>query len=296
MPDLGLRDWNELTTGEKEKIWFHLRGWFGEEEWQAFMMTRAVDKLNEASKYHSYARHYLLAPSLDSGATDFRRIFFEEEQNVVYQLITLYFKTLLETQREPNLIRTGSETDEEHERNKIDHVYKRFDEAASRVNDVFGQFGLNVEMTRQGLIPRQDQRISDEIYQPVLRVLSGTRWYEVSRELGDAIEAFQNHTPEGYSKCVTLTVSAVEAFLQIVVHGETGKGTLAELIREAQKKGLIPSDNFSGVIFDELKSTFARERKETSDAHVKEDYATEKNARLVLNLAMVFLQHCLQVT
>jgi hypothetical protein len=33
------------------------------------------------------------------------------------------------------------------------------------------------------------------------------------------------------------------------------------------------------------------ERQETGDPHPKKEYATERNAKLVLNLAMIFLQH-----
>lgn len=37
----------------------------------------------------------------------------------------------------------------------------------------------------------------------------------------------------------------------------------------------------------------ARERQSTSNAHPKREYAIEKNARLVLNLVMIFIQHCI---
>jgi len=62
----------------------------------------------------------------------------------------------------------------------------------------------------------------------------------------------------------------------------------------AQKKKLIPENSFTQKIFDNLESIFARQRQETSIAHPKKQYANEKNARLILNLAMVFLQHCIQ--
>ena len=43
-----------------------------------------------------------------------------------------------------------------------------------------------------------------------------------------------------------------------------------------------------------MESIFARERQETSNAHPMKEYATEKNTRLILNLAMIFFQHCIQ--
>ena len=37
------------------------------------------------------------------------------------------------------------------------------------------------------------------------------------------------------------------------------------------------------------------ERQLKGTPHPSKEYATEKNARLLLNLVMVFLQHCIQV-
>lgn len=93
---------------------------------------------------------------------------------------------------------------------------------------------------------------------------------------------------------MTKTISATEAFLQILVEGKTGGTKLSPLISEAQKKNLIPNDIFTQAIFKNIDSIFARERKSTGDGHPKDEYATEKNARTILNLAMVFIQHCIQ--
>jgi hypothetical protein len=46
----------------------------------------------------------------------------------------------------------------------------------------------------------------------------------------------EKHTPQGYSDCITKTFSAIQAFLQILVYGKTGKGNFADLIKEAREK------------------------------------------------------------
>lgn len=38
-----------------------------------------------------------------------------------------------------------------------------------------------------------------------------------------------------------------------------------------------------------------RERQEKGDPHPKLEYANEQNARLILNLSMVFIQHFMQL-
>jgi len=85
------------------------------------------------------------------------------------------------------------------------------------------------------------------------------------------------------------------SLLQISVNGEIGKGDISQLIPKAQKEGLIPNDSFTKKIFENIESILMRERQKTSNAHPKKEYANEKNARLILNLVMIFLQHCIQV-
>ncbi|MDE3143295.1 MAG: hypothetical protein KGL19_04015, partial [Bacteroidota bacterium] len=120
-----------------------------------------------------------------------------------------------------------------------------------------------------------------------------SKWERVNNLLSDAFIKYRENTPSGFSTCVTHSVAAVEAFLQIIVKGKTGEGDFAELISEGQRNKLIPSDMFTKEMFKTVISVLMRERKETGDAHVKQSYANEKNAKLVLNLVMVLIQHCL---
>lgn len=169
-----------------------------------------------------------------------------------------------------------------------------FDDFKEDFNDIFGQFGINVVLSRNGFIPRQDKKITREIYQPVLDFLVSPKWEEANRDLRDAFFKYREGTPQGYSNCITNAVSGLQAFLQILVCGETGKGKISTLIPKAQDEKLIPDDSFSKKIFRDIQSVLMQERQTKGDPHPKEEYGTEKHARLVLNLVMIFLQHCIQ--
>ena len=123
--------------------------------------------------------------------------------------------------------------------------------------------------------------------------LSGKKWSPVSRDLSDAFRKFQEKTPQGYSSCITHTISALQGFLQILVHDKTGKGDFNDLIPYAQKKDVIPSDAFSTKIFKDIQSILMQKRQESGDPHPKEEYANERSAKLVLNLIMIFIQNCI---
>ena len=192
-------------------------------------------------------------------------------------------------------LRSENETQEEYEKRKEQWKFEELDGFKGSLNDVFEQFGINIYLTRCGFMLYQDKKITEEIYNPVLNFLSDEKWKEVSRELKDAFRDYQAKTEKGYSSSITHSISALEAFLQLSLYGTVGKGTLGSLIKEATKKELIPNDPFSKKIFDNIESILAQTRKEKGDAHPKKEYANEKTARLILNIVMIFLQHCIQI-
>jgi len=55
----------------------------------------------------------------------------------------------------------------------------------------------------------------------------------------------------------------------VLVYGKTGKGDIGSLIAEAQKKNLIPNDEFSRNVFKSIESTLMSERQLKGDAHPK---------------------------
>lgn len=320
-PDLGLRSWDDLSTEEKQKIWHYLDWYFfdaqireqygmmggvekrfyefygeyKEKEYKQKTIHKSILYLNENYKAKSFAASYLKNPNLNTACYDFFNIFMNQTEVVVMELLSLYAKFLYEvTKNDDYIYKSENETEKDFLERKIKAEYKFFDNFSNRINDVFLQFGIKYFLTRDGFIPRQDSKIIEEIYEPVLSYLSDPKWSKVNEILADAFSDYRKNTPQGYSNSVTNTISAIQAFLQILNNGKTGKGNISQLIVEAQKKGLIANDSFTKQIFDNVESIFAKERQETSTAHPKKEYATEKNARTILNLAMIFFQHCIQ--
>jgi len=318
-PDFGFRNWDSLKEDEKYKIWKYLEFYFfdkdiktrgnplgdrenyyrfyGEDCWKRRKKKRiclSIMTLNDKYKAKSYARNFLENTTLNSACYDFYEIFMKQDEHVVMELLSLYSKALISERADETIHRKKDEIEEEYQKRLQNWRWKDFDKFSENLNEIFTDFGINLYLTRQGFMPRQEEKIVKEIYEPVLSYLSHPRWKEVSKLLSDSFDEYRKNTSQAYSNCVTNTVSATQAFLQIVVNGKTGKGEISKLIPEAQKKNLIPNDFFTQKIFANIESIFARQRQETGIAHPKKEYATEKNARTILNLAMIFFQHCIQ--
>lgn len=311
-PDFGFRDWGKLSEDEKYKIWKYLEhhffrrdigryekeyefyGDYNEKAQRKERILLAIYTLNDAYKARSYAKEYLEDHSLNNACVDFYSIFTQENENVVMELLSFYSKVAIVNGNWESIYKDEDETEEQYQERLEEWKWIPFDKFAEDVNEVFLQFNLNLNLTRMGFIPRQEEKIIKEVFDPVLKSLSHPRWKEVSRLLSDAFLEYRKNTPHGFSNCVTNTVAAVQAFLQLLVNGETGSGDISKLITQAQGKNLIPGDPFTKEIFSNVESILMRERQETGTAHPKKEYATDKNARLTLNLAMVFFQHVIQ--
>jgi hypothetical protein len=181
----------------------------------------------------------------------------------------------------------------DHLKLKDGEQWGEFDNFARKLNEVIADFRINVHLTRSGFLPRLEEKIMQGIYEPVLKILSAEKWREVNDHLRDAFAEFQKNTDQGFSICLTNTVSALEAFLQILVNGKTGKGQIAELITKGQRRHLIPEDSFSQSGFKNILSVLMTERQKFSIAHPKKEYANAMNCQLILDLTMVFIRHCL---
>ncbi len=320
-PDLGLRNWNDLIAEEKNKIWHYLNryffdakikeqygtmggiekrfykfyGGYKEKEYKQKTIHKTILHINENFKARSFADTYLKNPSLSTACYDFHNIFMEQDESVTMELLSIYAKTFYElTKNDDYIYKSKKETKKDFLQRKIKTEFKFFDSFSERINDVFSQFGIKYYLTRDGFMPRQDVKIMEEIYEPVLNYLSDKKWKKVNEILSDAFVDYGKNTPQGYSNCITHSVSALQAFLQILVNGKIGSGGIKELIKQAQDRKLIPNDIFSCKIFKDVNSILMRERGKTGNPHPKEEYANEKNTRLVLNLIMIFFQHCIQ--
>lgn len=279
-PDLGNRKWDEITLVQKQTIWKHFinNGWFSSTEHNLHYAVRDFASDHKAQSYCNYSlahggphfdyHNFLETCCKEKTKLDFENIFLTESQDVVYELVSYYINRL------------NSDT------------YIKF---TNMFNDISSQFGLNISLNKSGIILRQEEKITTEIYEPVLNFLSDKKWEPVNRDLSDAFKDYHKNTPEGYSSCITHTVSSIQAFLQILVKDEIGKGEIAELVNFGIKNQVIPDDPFSVKILKDTISIMMQERQKKGDPHPKLEYANQKSARLLLNLAMIFMQHCAQL-
>lgn len=322
-PDLGLRKWDLLSKDEKYRIWKYLEEYFfdvnpkydqydyfsafsnGNKSYFDYSGSNVSEKRNRINyavsgmcylhKLNNYAPEFLENGTHFNACKDFKSIFFDREGDAVIELLSLYCQKSLEERKGQGAYYVSKENRTKAQFQAEVKLYEQenFKAFAIDVNKVFADFCLNIYLTESGFIPRQEKRIISNIYEPVITCLADAKWKEVNNLLSDAFKKYRENTPQGYSTCVTHTVAAVEAVLQIIVKGKTGEGDFAGLVSEGQRRGIIPSDMFTKEMFRSIIAVLMRERKETGDAHVKQAYATEKNAKMVLNLAMVFIQHCL---
>jgi hypothetical protein len=322
-PGIGSLSWDHLTVADKNNIWQYLyRAYFFDKtprfpdyapasghlereyvfggndyevEVKRYRIGWSVFELNHRYKRRSYGKHSLEETSWFNGCQDFHSIFMTEQGHVVLELLSIYCEGILGLKRPDDYAHSG-ETDQAFKKRIQKMRHQEFDGFAEDLNEVFSQFELDVYLTRQGFMPVQEKKIIETVYQPVLSAFTDPKWKSVNDLIALSFKEFEKKTPEGYSICITTTVSAVQAFLQLLVHGKTGKGEISKLIPVAQTMKKIPSDPFSSNVFNNIESILARERQEKSVAHPPKSVADEKNALLLMNLAMVFFQHCLPLT
>lgn len=316
-PDFGLRSWDDLSEDEKHLIWKHLEWHFfnkresngvrwenqyihhefygrytEDKDKKRMRIFDSIISMNIDYKAKNYAPSFLESNTLDSACQDFSDIFMKMGENVVLELLSYYCKSLLEEKTVGGPSKNEDESDHDFAKRTLKWRFEELDNFAKQVNAVFGDFGINVVLTRQGFVPKQDETIMEEIYIPTLRVLSDKKWAKVSEHLS---EGFTKYREKDYSTSITSTISAIQALLQIIVNGKIGSGDISKLIPQAMSKNLIPDDPFTQLIFKNMESVFAKQRKMSGVAHPRLENPSEGNARLVLNLAMVFIQHCLQI-
>lgn len=321
-PSLGFRPWSKITKEEKNQMWRHLEEYF-------FDITKKHDNygrfgafanndgvyypfydpgLNEKRRrieysiqrmfinyrVKNYTPTFLVHKSHFYACHDFYNIFINNDDNAVFELLSFYSIALLNERKnsfgKPSI---DFQSDENFQKDKLKHELFDFIPFAKDVNSVFENYGVEVILTSSGFIPRQDNKIITEIFEPILLSLHNEKWNEVNKLLKAAFSEFRKNTPESFSTCITHVASSIQAYLQILVKGDTGNGEISKLILDAQNSNLIPSDPFSKQIFKNMESIIMQERQVKGDAHPKKEFANQKNAKLILNLSMVFFQHCL---
>jgi len=310
-PKLGLRSWDKLDQSEKKKIWLHFNhnkffifnrkeesyphNLVNKKDFWAVCIT--VMSLKENYKKQDLANNFLESEKMGACYEDFKNIFFNEKTDAVLEMLSIYSKYLFDSRKDERIRQNKDEPENEYNKRLLEWKLAPLIQFQRVFNDVFEHFELNYRLTKGGIIPYQPKIIIDEVYAPVLRVLCGKSFAKVNRDIEDAISQFRKKEPNSYSTCISLCIAALEEFLKVVILKKSDKvdsQVLSKLIDEAIRKEAVPSDFFTKQIFSNLESIFMRERKETGQAHSKDEYATEKKAKLMLNLTLVFIQHCFE--
>ncbi|HVX58704.1 MAG TPA: hypothetical protein VG964_03120 [Candidatus Saccharimonadales bacterium] len=300
-PELSLRDWNKLTGDEKKIALQELAnsGWVEQSKEVLVTIARLNnDFLRELPGEELHAIKPRAGGPYTQGNEsqrklaalhDFSRIFLEKDEVLAYRMISELASQYIDGWA---LERAKKSEDDEEKAAEIADAFSKFDRLANCLNHIFKQFGVNIMMTRSGLVPVQDERISKDIFAPTLVILSDPKWQAVNKDLQKMFDEFLK---KNYSEAITKGHSAIQRFLQILNgKGKNGKGELAALFKEALGSGLIPADRFSEPILRSLQGYFASERATNSTAKPAAKDATFSDALLFMNITMVFIQHVLQ--
>ena len=292
---LPLRPWSNLTEKERDIMYQDLvrADWIEE---SLIEVIDTVERLNFDFKrilpaiktFKSYpdSSHYN-----DAAISDFGRIFIaEESEDLALLMISLFARNLIDQVE----IEYANKVENAKEReNLLNGAYERFDKFANHLNYLFEQFSVNIVISRCGIIPKQDDRITKDIYEPTLEILSDPKWNSVNSILDEMFTYYQN---QQYSEVITNAHNAVHRFLQVALgkNGNLGKGEFGKLFKQAKSDNLISNNS---EIEDSVKSIngfLSSERAKKSTAKPTSHTANSADALLVMNISIVLIQHCLQ--
>lgn len=300
---LPLRAWYDLSYAEKEIALQELRnlGWLSDGSSEIlstiyylnhhFLRSCPGQNLHKiAPQRDSYGRDNS-AQRREAAANDFELIFLNEESDA---LVLRMLSKLADAYIDKHFYTAASkETDEEKQQLLVASAFEKFDRLASALNHIFEQFSVNQLVTRSGIVPRQENLISDVVYKPTLQILSAPKWASVDADLR---RMFEDYRDCSYAEAITKAHSAVHRFLQIIAgeEGKSGKGEVGKLFAKAKFSGKIPVNKFTEPLISVLQNYFPSERATNSTAKPALKEAGSSDALLMMNLVMVFLQHCLQ--
>lgn len=224
---------------------------------------------------------------------DFEHIFMQEKSDaLVYHMLSKFLSCYIDGF---NYNRAKEAKTEKERKENIASAFRKFDNLANCFNHIFEQFSVNQLVTRNGFVPRQDEKIMEKIYTPTLAALSDPKWKAVSNDLA---AMFEDYRAENYPEVITKAHMAIQRFLQIIVgeEGKNSKGEVGRLFQDAKDKGLVPVNRFTEPLINVVNSFIVSERATNSTAKPAMKDTTASDALLVMNLVMIFLQHSLQKT
>ncbi|MCX6719286.1 MAG: hypothetical protein NTZ38_02845 [Candidatus Taylorbacteria bacterium] len=306
-PTLILRQWSDISTADKQIAFQELEnnGWL---EYYSGEILTTIEYLNHHFLRQCPGKHlHGIKPENDragmrynndsermkAALTDFEHIFLQEKSDaLVFRMLSKFAECYIDGYS----YRQAAEAKSEEDQKKYTaEAFRRFDALTNCLNHIFEQFSINQLVTRSGFVPRQDTKISEDIFVPVLRVLADPKWRTVNSDLA---KMFEDYRDENYPEVITKAHVAIQRFLQIIAgeEGKNGKGEVGKLFQEAKNKGLIPINHFTEPLVNVIQGFIVSERATNSTAKPTLKATTASDALLMMNVIMVFLQYCLQNT
>lgn len=301
LPNLPLRDWTALDIQEKEIVIQELinRQWISQCSEEVLKTIHYLNytylRLCPGKNLHNVKPEYTSRGNINrinqekAAYVDFQEILRNESNNsLVYVMLSVFLKYNIK-----EWYIDDKETSSEEMEKNISNAYADFDKLANLLNHSFEQFSINVYISRNGLIPKQDNKIIENIYIPTLQILSNIKWRTVNKDL---IKMFKNFNDGEFSETITMAHRALQRFLQILVgkEGKNSKGEMSKLFREAKKQNLISNNRFIEPIFKVFENFLPAERATKSTAKPTKSDTTSSDALLVMNVVMISIQHILQ--
>lgn len=302
-PKLTFRGWCQLEQPEKEIALQQLTnsGWldeYGDE------ILKAIKHLNHNFLRECPGKHlHNTKPKNDqrynndrelklAALTDFKHLLLHDNRSeaLILRMLTVFADAHIKKYYLDGL---ESEKESDQIKEQIDEAFNEFDKLANCLNHIFEQFAVNIILTRNGIIPRQENKINQYIYEPTLKILSNPKWKTINDDLS---EMFSDYHLKNYPETITKAHRVVQRFLQIIAgeEGKNSRGELAVLFKKAKEQKLIPINRFTEPIIDVFKSYIPTERATKSTAKPAKESADAEDALLIMNVVMVFLQFCLQ--
>ena len=304
-PQLALRNWVDLSDEEKQIAFQQLKnsGWVDSYSRE---ILQTIEYLNNAFLRQCPGRHlHAVQPQRDhyhggygnesermkAAITDFQHIFLREKSDaMVFRMLSKFAESHIDHSDH----RRANEAQDDVERKKlVDEAFNKFDRLANCLNHIFEQFAVNQLVTRNGFVPRQDDKITEKVYTPTLSILADPRWKSVSTDLA---LMFEDYREENYAEAITKAHRAIQRFLQVLVgeEGKSGKGEVGKLLQKAKEDRIIPINRFTESLVSLIQGFITSERATNSTAKPSMKDATASDALLMMNVVMVFLQYCLQ--
>jgi hypothetical protein len=294
-PGLELRPWSALKLSEKQTAIQALRqravllqGNFDLYR-TIFYLNDKYLRLSPGHRLFGLPAYADMQERLQASTQDFEELFLNAREDLVFVMLSKFLEYHIDEDTYKAAI---AAEDEALQTPLVEQAFQRFDRVALQFNHVFEQFAVNQLVTRNGLVPRQDDRIASELYEPVLKILAAPKWKPVSADLSNM---FHDYRERRYSEVITKAHTALQRFFQILVgqEGKSGKGELGKLFAEARARGILPSNRFSEAFIGAFQSFIPSERATNSTAKPSVKDATASEALLLINTVMVLIQFCL---